>query len=128
MCQNYKRIGNRFSVNDILTCKKVLNNCSMIKMYEKKVKLDTRYLNMLALKGTKCCKCGAEGKYFVLEKLKKNYKFHLYTVKNGKEVLITIDHIIPKSKGGGNNLSNLQPMCEDCNIEKGDSYDEEEII
>ncbi|MBI2287898.1 MAG: HNH endonuclease [Chloroflexi bacterium] len=32
----------------------------------------------------------------------------------------TIDHIIPKSKGGPDRLDNLQLAHEACNIEKGD--------
>lgn len=31
----------------------------------------------------------------------------------------TIDHIIPLSRGGTNDLENLQPMCWDCNKAKG---------
>lgn len=33
---------------------------------------------------------------------------------------LTIDHIIPKSKGGGDNWSNLTIACSNCNTKKGD--------
>ena len=34
---------------------------------------------------------------------------------------ITLDHYIPKSKGGSNDISNLYPCCFDCNIKKADT-------
>jgi hypothetical protein len=34
---------------------------------------------------------------------------------------VTIDHILPVSKGGTNDLSNLQPTCEPCNRAKGNN-------
>lgn len=34
-------------------------------------------------------------------------------------VLMTQDHIVPKSRGGATMMSNLQTMCEKCNSEKG---------
>lgn len=33
--------------------------------------------------------------------------------------MITIDHFIPKSKGGTNSIDNLVPACRDCNHDKG---------
>lgn len=32
---------------------------------------------------------------------------------------LTKDHIVPKSRGGGNDISNLQLLCQPCNILKG---------
>ena len=34
----------------------------------------------------------------------------------------TIDHIKPRSLGGANAYSNLQIMCQPCNLAKGDTY------
>lgn len=43
-------------------------------------------------------------------------------------VLLTIDHIIPKSKGGKNHISNYQTMCIFHNSEKGSKIEESIII
>jgi 5-methylcytosine-specific restriction endonuclease McrA len=79
------------------------------------------------LKGVKCVKCGIEGKYFIKERDINNpyYHLNLYGVdKNGNEILMTKDHVFPKSKGGKDTLKNFQTMCFNCNKEKGDMVDE----
>ena len=40
----------------------------------------------------------------------------------GCRTFLSIDHIIPKAMGGTDALDNLQVLCEDCNLFKGDGY------
>ena len=89
------------------------------------VKMGSHRYQLFALKGTNCIKCGLKGKFFALEQCisDKSSKFHfnLYGIdKNGYEIMITKDHIIPRSKGGKNVLSNYQPLCINCNQHKAD--------
>lgn len=75
-------------------------------------------------KGCKCAVCGIEGKYFAKEKYLKHKSYHLnlYAVdNNGNEILMTKDHIIPRSKGGIDDVSNYQTMCKLCNEAKGNN-------
>jgi 5-methylcytosine-specific restriction enzyme A len=41
---------------------------------------------------------------------------------------LTIDHIVPRSKGGRNAAENLQVLCNVCNREKADSLDPADAI
>ena len=73
--------------------------------------------------------CGLEGSYFALEKPgnSKTPHFNLYAFKDGFEILMTSDHIIPRSKGGSNALDNRQCLCHTCNEKKGSNLRKEEV-
>lgn len=47
-----------------------------------------------------------------------NYKC-VFCGRSSREVKLEVDHKEPFSKGGGNNLNNLQTLCFDCNRGKG---------
>jgi 5-methylcytosine-specific restriction endonuclease McrA len=40
-------------------------------------------------------------------------------LKCGRDYGLTLDHILPKAKGGGNETENLQTLCWICNNKKG---------
>lgn len=46
-----------------------------------------------------------------------------YCGRKATEVILEIDHIIPVSKGGTNDLNNLITSCRDCNRGKGAEYE-----
>ena len=78
-------------------------------------------------KGCKCVVCGIEGKYFAKERhlQDKTYHLNLYAVDdNGNEILMTKDHILPRSKGGIDDISNYQTMCKLCNEAKGNKLED----
>jgi 5-methylcytosine-specific restriction endonuclease McrA len=87
--------------------------------------------------GLKCAYCGIVGEIFVLEKPEDptcpedRAHFNLYAMvklpdndpRVWQRVLMTKDHVVPKSKGGKDHLGNLRTCCSPCNTEKADSME-----
>ena len=77
-------------------------------------------------KGCTCVVCGKQGTHFTLDKSsgEDNNRYH-FNLRADDGTLMTRDHILPKSKGGRDHISNMQTMCTHCNKAKGNSCDGE---
>jgi 5-methylcytosine-specific restriction endonuclease McrA len=73
--------------------------------------------------GTVCAHCGEKGTHFAVERPEfsediRQWHFNLYSENN---VMLTFDHVMPKSKGGANTIENAQTLCYPCNQTKADN-------
>jgi 5-methylcytosine-specific restriction endonuclease McrA len=85
------------------------------------IRMNLKRAKIFHKKGMVCVRCGTTGEFFALEKDKGGgIHLDLYGYSDEEEVLITVDHIVPKSKGGVNEYINYQTMCKICNESKAD--------
>ena len=73
--------------------------------------------------------CYSNKRRAALNKSESNYTINEWTnlcnttgnkcLQCNKQEELTVDHIIPISKGGNNDISNIQPLCGSCNSSKG---------
>jgi 5-methylcytosine-specific restriction endonuclease McrA len=97
----------------------------MINFHGYKMCIRNNRIANFRINGVACVNCGTKGAFFALEKQGHDTSPHLNLYgfkKNGKDLLMTRDHIKPKAKGGTNKIYNMQPMCLICNSEKSDKW------
>lgn len=102
------------------------NGVKELTFNDKKITTDSeRYKNFKA-NGYTCVECGLTAEYGAIETNGSETTFHLnlYGInENNEEVMLTKDHIFPKSKGGVDCITNYQVMCEHCNEKKSNIVD-----
>lgn len=109
----------------------VFNNIGgIIEIMGEKVTIRSKRYKCYARAGVRCVRCGIEGHYFAVEKQvyqpTKKWHLNLYHRKeDGSEILMTVDHTIPLSRGGLDRVTNLKPMCVKCNGAKGNKLESE---
>lgn len=72
--------------------------------------------------GATCYLCGCNvAPVFLIARVKKVSRGLVIFEADGRMQelpLLTLDHLVPRSKGGKNTLENLRPCCNRCNVEK----------
>ena len=137
--RKYIRVEKLYSVNEIIgivsSCHSFNHECigfkwlghieslpRIINIDGYDVKISSNRLQTFVCKGTVCACCGIVGSYFAIEHHKhdpaKSFNLALYAELDGKEVLMTSDHIIPVNLGGRGSMFNRQTLCRDCNTIK----------
>lgn len=99
-------------------------NRSALELYR-----DHRRLTVFYNKGY-CCAvpdCPREGYYLIAARQERGGGIHI-DVYTKDFHLMTVDHILPKSKGGGEELENKQPMCAYHNTKKGNEIISNDMI
>lgn len=121
------RVATYTKSEDIMNILNRICNCkrSVYKIDGYKIKANNVKYKVFFLKGLECVCCCLKGSLLAIEKCRGNpknlYHLNLYAIdEDGKEVMMTQDHIIPKSMTGSNHIDNLQTMCINCNNLKGD--------
>ena len=108
---------------------KVINKSKIGQKFLFRVGNLSYYINCTATMKTiakrPCCAiCGAKATHAILCKNEQDsYYVSFFTERNGQLILFTKDHIVPRSEGGSNSMSNLQACCETCNRAKGNETD-----
>lgn len=83
-----------------------------------------RRLEIFANKGVQCVSCHIKGTKLVKRRIhqKKGTSTDHIDLFTQDNILMTVDHKLPKCKKGSENLKNKQPMCSICNEKKGGNY------
>lgn len=96
------------------------NNLSLLSKHK-----EHRRLKVFNEKGVKCCNCHNEGIRIIRHC---NHLSCTHTDLYTKDlVLMTVDHIVPKSFGGNSSIENLRPMCETCNSKRGNHISKNDL-
>lgn len=104
--RNFYKSEYTFSMDDVVACyKREMDNIKRREtaQYQRSLMTDSLRYDVMKRDGFRCGICGASSK--------------------NDGVTLQVDHILPVSKGGKTEMSNLRTLCDRCNLGKGAKYD-----
>ncbi len=111
-------------VENILTWVRRLHRlCPISDLSQELVRFDTQKMENPEVSGTEYQQgtlFGYEVREYLLEKYNRTCQYC-----SAKDIPLEVEHIVPKSKGGSNRVSNLTLSCRKCNQRKGNQLIEE---
>ena len=81
--------------------------------------------------GVVCSECGKNGVVILAQRypIDKSAHINFYSIEtDGSLSMMTVDHIIPRSMGGKNHHKNYEPMCQECNLKKGNDCSLKDLL
>lgn len=118
----------RYAIDEIVNY--INSDESYVELDGTRVKVEGLRLNTFT-KHTVCIECSREATHFRIASNNDSKNgptsFHL-CLWSDDLIQMTKDHIIPKSKGGADHISNMQCMCTKCNMKKGNTMTDNDIL
>lgn len=86
---------------------------------------DRKNMKFFMNKGVTCVSCNAKAEYVIITKANNGFETPRLFTKDME--MLTVDHIIPVSRGGPDTMKNKQTMCYECNQKKSNSIETPKI-
>ena len=105
---------------------RLTHGTGQVRLHDMLVKSPAIKMQVFARDGYRCVSCNAHAEYFAVERDADNRAHTFFTLQLyarnslGQTVVMTLDHVLPRARGGSDAIANLQTMCRPCNQAKAD--------
>lgn len=97
-------------------------------VFGERVKRDYKRFAVLRAHSLQCCFCGLKATRFLVSRHKNDHVMPYSINAYAGEVMLTWDHILPKSHGGSDHVDNGRVACGPCNMRRGNKLTIEDVL